>query len=157
MKVLRNGLYYVSQKELARYAVPSYVMNEIETIPYIYEDYITLKNKDTIEYIKNRNDILDYDEVENLSSEELELLYKKSLDELDICAKRWLDTPSHLRRNLYKDKEYMEKYNYYKYRSHDLLNYISCKEEIDSTIKSFIENNSISSSKKKNIKYKVIL
>lgn len=157
MKILRNGKYFVLQKDLARYALPTYVMDEIETIPYIFDDYIILKNPNTIEYIKDRNDILDYDEVASLSLEELELLYKKSLNKLNIYAKRWLDTPTYLRSNLYNDKKYINNYNYYKYRTHDLLNYISIKEKIDSTIKSLIDNNSINSSKKKKINYKVSL
>lgn len=135
MKVLKEGICYVDDSDLSRMAVPSFVFAEIDNQPYIENGLVELKDPRSIEFIRGRDDILDYDEVSSLSVEEIEKLYQETSKRLSIYAQRWLDTPMESRERLYHDEEYMKNYDMLKYRSCDLITYKNNKDQVDKRIR----------------------
>ena len=150
MKVFRGSICYVDFTDITRFAVPSYfVMNQ-----KIYEDgeMVVIDDPKSIEYIRNREYILDFDEISKLDEQELDLRIKEAHDLLEMYAKRLLDLPIFLRNNLYKEDKFMNEYKIKQYIYYSLLDYKLNKKKIDNTILTFIFNEECQLMLKKNQK-----
>ena len=90
MKVFKDGLCYVDITDLTRYPLPSFISLEKEC--YTENEMAIFSDIDSIEYIKNREDILDYSLVCNLSEEELDSKVKETHDNLEKIASKWLES-----------------------------------------------------------------
>ena len=132
MKVFKDNVCYVDYLDLVRYPVPSYFI--LNKICYEKNEMVIITDYLSINYVRKRTDILDYAEVSNLSNEELKRKYEESKNKLDRYAKRMLDTPRESQRRLYNDKDFINNYKYYKYRTNALIDYLNNKEEIDKRI-----------------------
>lgn len=157
MKIFRNGICYVDYTDLTRFPLPRCIMNEASTQFVIEDDFLIFKDEDSLTYLKNNAAILDYDEVANLSNEEIDKLYQESKKKLNYYAKIWLDTPGESRRRLCADKEYSKNYELYDYRTKDLKNYIDNKEALDKRIDRQVNPNSKSLNEDKVLRYKVVM
>ena len=138
MKVFRDGICYVDFMDITRFAVPTYfVMDQKE-----YEDgeMVVIDDPKSIEYIKSREDILDFDEISKLDEQELDLKIKEAHDSLEIYAKRLLDLSIAFRNNLYKDDKFMNEYKIKQYVYYSLLDYKLNEEKVDDTISTFVFN-----------------
>ena len=156
MKIIRNSICYVDYEDLTRRPIPRCVANEMKGQPTIEDDLVTLTGKDSIEYIRSRQDILDYDEVAGLSPSELNDLYEEALSKLNYYSIRMLGTPPELRRSLYADEEYMSNNTLYSYRTKDLKTYRDNKAQIDRRIIDHM-NPDKAPTKKKGTRHKVSL
>jgi hypothetical protein len=128
MKLFKDDKCYVYLTDIVRYPTPSYLVFDVETSKGCL---VVIEDAKSIEYIRNRKDILDYSEVSTLSRDELINKYNEAHSKLNRLAQRMLDTPLASQGKLYRDKEYMDNYKYYKFRTQDLLEYINNKEMID--------------------------
>ena len=61
MKILRDRKYYVNYIDLVRYPVPSYFI--FDNVCYGTKELVIISDLNSMEYIRNRQDIIDYDSV----------------------------------------------------------------------------------------------
>ena len=128
MKMFKNDKCYVYLTDIVRYPTPNYLKLDVR----VEESFlVVIDDPQSIEYIRNRKDILDYSEISKLSQEELSEKYKDAKDKLNRYAKRMLDTPSESRGRLYKDEEYMNNYKLCRFLVKDLSDYIINRDYID--------------------------
>jgi len=157
MKIFRNGFCYVDHTDLERFPLPNALMMEIREQLVIEDDFLIFREQVNLNYLKDKKEILDYDEVANLSREKIDKLYQEAKRKLNIYAKRWLDTPSESRKRLSADPIYSKNYVIYNYRTQDLKNYIDNRESIDKRIDRNVNPNSEFKNEGKVLKYKISL
>ena len=136
MKIFRDGKCYVNIIDLTRYPIPSYFV--IDKSFCVGNDMVIIDEEKSMEYIKNRQDILDYDSIHDLSEKELDLKIKQVYLLLDSYAKKYLNTPLELRVKLYKDDKYIRGYKFHEYVYYDLLKYQNNRKEIDDYVSGII-------------------
>lgn len=102
MKVFKNGKVYVQNEDLVLILrsgelMPTSVLEKIYgNGPVIIvqdnmEDYVEFEETDQVEFFKRLDWIVDYDEVKNLSLEELEKLYDATKDEMVKIRNKYSD------------------------------------------------------------------
>lgn len=102
MKVFKNGKVYVQNEDLililrSGELMPTSVLEKIYgNGPVIIvqdnmEDYVEFEETDQVEFFKRLDWIVNYDEVKNLSTEELEKLYDDTKDELVKIRNKYSD------------------------------------------------------------------
>lgn len=102
MKVFKNGKVYVQNEDLVLILrsgelMPTSVLEKIYgNGPVIIvqdnmEDYVEFEEADQVEFFKKLDWIVDYDEVKNLSTEELEKLYDDTKDEMVKIRNKYSD------------------------------------------------------------------
>ena len=102
MKVFKNGKVYVQNEDLVLILrsgelMPTSVLEKIYgNGPVIIvqdnmEDYVEFEEADQVEFFKKLDWIVDYDEMKNLSLEELENLYDDTKDEMVKIRNKYSD------------------------------------------------------------------
>ena len=102
MKVFKNGKVYVQNEDLililrSGELMPTSVLEKIYgNGPVIIvkdnmEDYVEFEEADQVEFFKRLDWIVDYDEMKNLSLEELEKLYDATKDEMVKIRNKYSD------------------------------------------------------------------
>lgn len=107
MKIIVNNTCFVNIDDLIGKSIPEYFI-----IERLDSNFVVVKDVKSIEYVKNRKDILDYFDLCNLSLKEITNLIKKI--------------------HKYKDND--------KRVIMDLLNYRNNKEEVDLKVNGLINN-----------------
>ena len=132
MKIFKNNECYVEAKDLSNFPVPDFI--KIPTC--LKEDEIVkFESKEEVEYFKNRSDILNYNEVANLSSSELNDKIVKIRKQYQKLALKWLESNRYGREKLNKDENYQNEIKNYMTIYSNLLNYINDKSIIDFRMK----------------------
>ena len=131
---------------------------EIVEAPFIVESkWVKFENQKAVNFFRETEVIIDYDELSNKKEEELLETENKVEKELnDICTK-WLYTSSYYRRNLDKDPEYNEKIKELKYLLATIKNYLSEKTNYDNEIRQLSFDNTVTSTKKNQPKEKNLI
>ena len=132
MKVFRNDKCYVHYNDLTRYPVPDYFVFNKEI--YKENEMVVLKDEYSIEYVRDRQDIIDYDDVVNLDDTELDLRIDETYKLLEPYAKRILKVSNEDRDNLYKNKMFMKDFRIRFYIYQGLSDYKKNRNEIDARI-----------------------
>ncbi|MBD9106308.1 hypothetical protein EGP99_00675 [bacterium] len=102
MKVFKNGKVYVQNEDLililrSGELMPTSVLEKfygngpVIIVQDNMEDYVEFEETDQVEFFKRLNWIVDYDEVKNLSTEELEKLYDDTKDEMVKIRNKYSD------------------------------------------------------------------
>lgn len=146
MKVIRNSVCYVEKNDILFLGM---LPEEIVEAPFIVESkWIKFENQKAVNFFRETEVIIDYDELSNKKEEELLETENKVEKELnDICTK-WLYASSYYRRNLDKDPEYNEKIKELKYLLATIKNYLSEKTNYDSEIRQLSFDTTVTSTKK---------
>ena len=146
MKVIRNGVCYVEKNDILFLGM---LPEEIVEAPFIVESkWVKFENQKAVNFFRETEVILDYDELSKKKEEELLETENKVEKELnDICTK-WLYASSYYRRNLDKDPEYNEKIKELKYLLATIKNYLSEKTNYDSEIRQLSFDTTVTSTKK---------
>ena len=131
---------------------------EIVEAPFIVESkWIKFENQKAVNFFRETEVIIDYDELSNKKEEELLETENKVEKELnDICTK-WLYASSYYRRNLDKDPEYNEKIKELKYLLATIKNYLSEKTNYDNEIRQLSFDTTVTSTKKNQPKGKILI
>ncbi len=155
MKIIRNGVCYVEKNDILFLGM---LPEEIVEAPFIVESkWVKFENQKAINFFRETEVIIDYDELSNKKEEELLETENKVEKELnDICTK-WLYASSYYRRNLDKDPEYNEKIKELKYLLATIKNYLSKKTNYDSEIKQLSFDTTVTSTKKSQPKEKNLI
>lgn len=102
MKVFKNGKVYVQNEDLililrSGELMPTSVLEKfygngpVIIVQDNMEDYVEFEETDQVEFFKRLDWIVDYDEVKNLSTEELEKLYDDTKDEMVKIKNKYSD------------------------------------------------------------------
>ncbi len=102
MKVFKNGKVYVQNEDLililrSGELMPTSVLEKfygngpVIIVQDNMEDYVEFEETDQVEFFKRLDWIVDYDEVKNLSTEELEKLYDDTKDEMVKIRNKYSD------------------------------------------------------------------
>jgi hypothetical protein len=102
MKVFKNGKVYVQNEDLililrSGELMPTSVLEKfygngpVIIVQDNMEDYVEFEETDQVEFFKRLDWIVDYDEVKNLSLEELEKLYDATKDEIVKIRNKYSD------------------------------------------------------------------
>lgn len=155
MKVIRNGVCYVEKNDILFLGM---LPEEIVEAPFIIESkWIKFENQKAVNFFRETEVIIDYDELSNKKEEELLEIENKVEKELnDICTK-WLYASSYYRRNLDKDPEYNEKIKELKYLLATIKNYLSEKTNYDNEIRQLSFDTTVTSTKKNQPKEKNLI
>lgn len=155
MKVIRNGVCYVEKNDILFLGM---LPEEIVEAPFIVESkWVKFENQKAVNFFRETEVILDYDELSNKKEEELLETENKVEKELnDICTK-WLYASSYYRRNLDKDPEYNEKIKELKYLLATIKNYLSEKTNYDNEIRQLSFDTTVTSTKKSQPKEKNLI
>lgn len=155
MKVIRNGICYVEKNDILFLGM---LPEEIVEAPFIVESkWVKFENQKAVNFFRETEVIIDYDELSNKKEEELLETENKVEKELnDICTK-WLYASSYYRRNLDKDTEYNEKIKELKYLLATIKNYLSEKTNYDNEIRQLSFDNTVTSTKKNQPKEKNLI
>ena len=155
MKAIRNGVCYVEKNDILFLGM---LPEEIVEAPFIVESkWVKFENQKAVNFFRETEVILDYDELSNKKEEELLETENKVEKELnDICTK-WLYASSYYRRNLDKDPEYNEKIKELKYLLATIKNYLSEKTNYDNEIRQLSFDTTVTSTKKSQPKEKNLI
>ena len=130
MKIFRDNAYYVSFKDLVRFNCPDIIkLNEINH--YYQNEYVVLYDKEAIEYIANRKDIINYDEVSYLSDEELANKIQDAYDQMLPYFNKFFNTPHDKRKELFKEKDFIDSFNIATYYYDGLKDYQKNRKHVD--------------------------
>ena len=129
MKVFVNEVCYVNMHDLLNKPIPLFI--KLDKDFYEGSEIIKITGEQAIEYMKNRSDIIDYDDVKDLTSEELELKIKESYKKLENYANRWYNAKYYRRKGNEIDKKFLDDYKLAEVIYNELLNYQKNKNEID--------------------------
>ncbi len=88
MKVIRNNVCFVEVDDLLRCPVPSTINTFIWLNNCRFASFV---DKDEISYFQDRKDIVDYDEVSNITEDELDNKIKEVYVVLRKSANEWLN------------------------------------------------------------------
>ena len=102
MKVFKNGKVYVQNEDLililrSGELMPTLVLEKfygngpVIIVQDNMEDYVEFEETDQVEFFKRLDWIVDYDEVKNLSTEELEKLYDDTKDKMVKIRNKYSD------------------------------------------------------------------
>ena len=102
MKVFKNGKVYVQNEDLililrSGELMPTSVLEKfygngpVIIVQDNMEDYVEFEETDQVEFFKRLDWIVDYDEMKNLSLEELEKLYDDTKDEMVKIRNKYSD------------------------------------------------------------------
>lgn len=102
MKVFKNGKVYVQNEDLililrSGELMPTSVLEKfygngpVIIVQDNMEDYVEFEETDQVEFFKKLDWIVDYDEMKNLSLEELEKLYDDTKDEMVKIRNKYSD------------------------------------------------------------------
>lgn len=144
MKIIRNGVCYIEREDIDFIGVlPQKVCDVIQWDVYysIKFKLLRLKDKESVQYFSNKDFILDYDMVKDLSTQELEEMRKEIENKLENLSLKWLNASINTREKLDKDKEYNFNIKSLKYYIESINKYVNNKEIYDSEISTLSFNN----------------
>ena len=142
MKIIRGKIGYVNIKDLIGYGFPKNIDFDKES--YSDNDYVILRNKEDIEYIKNRDDIVDYDSVFSLSNEELDEKIKKIEKDLEPLYLQFSNTSFDNKLLLIKDLDFKSNLCKLDKIYYDLIHYRNNREEEDERVYNLLNDNNVS-------------
>ena len=144
MKIIRNGVCYIEREDIDFVGVlPQNICSVIQWDVYYSIKFILLKLKDkeSVQYFSDKDFILDYDMVKDLSTQELEKMKKEIENKLENLSLKWLNASINIREKLDKDKEYNFNVKSLKYYIESINKYINNKELYDREISTLSFNN----------------
>ena len=144
MKIIRNGVCYIEREDIDFIGVlPQNICSVIQWDVYysIKFKLLRLKDKESVQYFSNKDFILDYDMVKDLSTQELEKMRKEIENKFENLSLKWLNASINTREKLDKDKEYNFNVKSLKYYIESINKYINNKELYDREISILSFNN----------------
>ena len=143
MKIIRKYTCYVELEDIEYLGVlPRNVVSEIKDrvfySPFI--KFIRFDKDESLDFFRQKEDIIDYDSICNLTEEELTIKINETKEKLDEYATRWLNASSREREKLDNDTEYNSNIKSLKYTLESLKKYRDNKELYDREISNLTFN-----------------
>ena len=146
MKIIKNNVCYVNFKDLIGFKTLDDL--HFDKSDYKDNDYIKLTEEKDIEYVKKRDDILDYFSISSLTYEELDAKIKELERKLE---------PYYLKLKMLSPPEKIVLFNKAKFKNkffkldklyYDLINYRNNKRTEDDRIASLLNENVLTKAKR---------
>lgn len=137
MKIIRNGVCFIEKEDLEFLgSLPDNIYSiTIWDVSYsVRFNLLRYKSEEASQYFMKKNFILNYDDIKNLSKEELNKVKYESEKKLDELSLRWLISSKYTRDELNNDKKYNYNFKFLKYYIESLNKYINNKELYDEEI-----------------------
>ena len=143
MKIIRKYTCYAELEDIEYLGVlPRNVVSEIKDrvfySPFI--KFIRFDKDESLDFFRQKGDIIDYDSICNLTDEELTIKINETKEKLDEYATRWLNASSRERKKLDNDTEYNLNSRTLKYTLESLTKYRNNKELYDREISNLTFN-----------------
>jgi hypothetical protein len=138
MKIIRDDVCYVDFESLVRRSLTRYM--DYDKKDYSFDDIVTISNPTGYKIIKEREDILNYDDVKDLTDSELNKKIDLIEDDMEPFFIKWNNTPFEERDKLYKEPEYKEHYEKLRDYYFEIINYRANRDLIDDKIDLFLIN-----------------
>lgn len=132
MKIFKNNLCYVNYGDLARYQLPTYL--QLEKLAYNSDEFLVFSDQKSINYIKNRLDIIDYNDVCNLDDKELDAMINLAYQNWQDYINNWKKIPN-FQNSLYTNIGFLNSFKMYEDIYYGLLEYKKERERIDNNIR----------------------
>lgn len=132
MKIIRDNICYVSFKDLVYFEFPNELNYDKES--YEKNDYVILKDSKDIEYVRNREDILDYDTLYYLSESDLNKKIKKIEKKLEPLYIKLSQSSKDDKELLLRNEKFRNILFKYDKVYYDLIHYRNNKDEEDEKI-----------------------
>ena len=133
MKVFRNGLCYVTYKELKKESIPEFMV--LNKLSFDRNEFVIFADTRSIDYVRSRKDILDYDEVKSLTEEAMDLRLSDIFKRLQACVTRLNNPDPEKVAKCKSDSEFMTKFKSLEAIYYGLLDYRLNKSSIDERIR----------------------
>lgn len=141
MKIFRDNVCYVNIKDLVGYNLPDDL--NFDKSNYEENDYVMFTEQKDIEYVKNREDIIDYDYVSSLTDDELDKKIKRIEHDLEPYYKEIKDASSTDRIFLFKNGEFRQEFFKLDKIYYDLIHYRNNREYEDDKVLLLLSDNVI--------------
>lgn len=117
MKIKRAGKLFIQLTDLLYLEkLPKFVCDEIPKREYISDCFIIFENKESIDFLEKKEEIIDYDTVCNLTNLELCELIISLYKQLDQYCQKFLNSSEITRKRLLNTDEYNSKISTLKYK-----------------------------------------
>lgn len=130
MKIFRNGLCYIDSRSMK--TIPDNI--PLSKRRFGSAEYAIVSDKAGISYLRERRDIIDYDDICCLSRRDLDRKIDKAFESLEPYASKFLETDVDKLPTLYADKDFMSSCKRHESVYYCLLDYRNNKDKIDETI-----------------------
>lgn len=151
MKIIRNEMCYVEKEDVL--FIGSFPSKVIEEVPvFIESKYVKFENKESLEYWRQKECILDYDVVSCLTDEKLTATITETEEKLEKLCGQWLYATEYYRRNLDKNHEYNQQIKTLKYLLKTLKAYQNNRKQYDTEFSEIIIDKPIKKRLTTNIK-----
>lgn len=141
MKIIRENVCFVNFKDLIGIDLPNDFL--FDKNHYEENDYVTLTEKKDIDYIKSREDIIDYDYVSSLTDDKLVEKIKRTEHDLEPYYQILKESSDKERIVLLNNNKFRDEFFKLDKVYYDLIHYKNNREEIDVDVLSFLSENSI--------------
>ena len=138
MKIFRNGICYVNADRVTGSLPINFKFERLRRNRYIF---LALNDDSSINYIMNRKDIVNYDDVCLLTEEELKTKIKEVSVILTQYVLKYLKASSDYQKKVDNNEDTNENYKLYDSIYKQLFDYQNNREEIDNVISSIVNNN----------------
>ena len=136
MKIFRNDVCYVNIKDLMAIEIPSDITFDKRN--YSENEYVKLTEKKDIEFIRNREDIIDYDYVSSLDEDTLDENIKKIEHDLDPYYQLLKTSLNEERIVLFKNVNFKKEFFKLDKVYYDLIHYRNNKEQEDEIVSTLL-------------------
>lgn len=132
MKIIRDNICFVSAKDLFGYDLPESL--EFDKSMYEENDYVIFTNEKDIDYVRNREDIIDYDFVSHLTETELDKKIKNIENDLEPYYQHIKLSNNEERIVLFKNVKFSKSFFKLDKVYYDLIHYRNNKEYEDEKV-----------------------
>ena len=139
MKIIRDNICFVSAKDLFGYDLPKELNFDKDL--YDENDYVIFTNEKDIDYVKNREDIIDYDFVSSLNEVELDKKIESIEKDLEPFYQHIKSTNDEERMLLFKNAKFINTFVKLDKVYYDLIHYRNNKWFEDKNISLLMESN----------------
>ena len=141
MKIVRDNVCFVNFKDLMGIDLP----NDFTFDKNHYEenDYVTLTEKKDIDYIKSREDIIDYDYISSLTDDKIVEKIKRIEHDLEPYYQILKESTDKEKVVLLSSIKFREEFFKLDKVYYDLIHYKNNREDIDVDVLSLLSENSV--------------
>lgn len=137
MKIIRDEVCYVEKEDIL--FIGTFPPEVVEELPvFIEAKYVKFENNESIEYWKQKECVLNYDEVSCLTDEELTIAITETYKKLERLSGKWLYASEYYRRNLDRNHEYNQQIKVLKYLLKMLKGYQCNRKQYDTEFNQLI-------------------
>lgn len=139
MKIVRDNICFVNAKDLFGYDLPESLNFDKDV--YEDNDFVIFTDDNDIDYVRNREDIIDYDYVSKLTEVELDNKIQSIEKDLEPLYQQIKSSNNEERIILFKNVKFTDYFFKLDKVYYDLINYRNNKDILDDKVSLLINTN----------------